>query len=280
VLGSRGAICSRRKFGASLALLVRMHTPGVLCMWAAASVSLHTVGYQIASNSKGPLSSDGGPRIFGHWLATSASTVVLGYLGTRAWFFSGVEPSDRVGGYNEVGALICAGTIAHQGYDAIVTMLTPILQGPTGEFLVHHVVATLVAVLALATQSFHFYLIYFFGVTEVSSILFQSVELFRSLPSLRKGYDTANSVVREAFAYLFLPIRFLYWPVVVYRAIGDSIDETQGLHNAQRPAKSSALVGTFVVVLAFMTLLQTYWGLKIIRSAIKKFSGDMSYKED
>lgn len=60
----------------------------------------------------------------------------------------------------------------------------------------------------------------------------------------------------------------------------DSLSELSGGLNPSRPPKPAWVLAIFMSVNLLLTGLQLFWGSKIVSAAIKKFSGDESYKND
>merc|ERR1719359_1697822 len=90
--------------------------------------------------------------------------------------------------------------------------------------LAHHLGMALVAGAVSTTGTGSYYALFFFGVIEISSIPLTLVDIFhpKRFPQLAKKYailGTANEVCRPLFAVLFLLLRALYFPIVIFRSL-------------------------------------------------------------
>jgi len=134
---------------------------------------------------------------------------------------------------------------------------------------------------ALAFVVGSYYASFFFGAVEISSVPLVFVDLFRAFPELTErssALHTCNEMMRSIFAVSFVILRVLYWPCVTYTMLYDmrvaaSLSDLRGFH---------VQIGYLLFCAVALTLLQQYWGFKVIRAVIKMIIGDRSErpKED
>mmetsp|Transcript_13172 Transcript_13172/g.21512 ORF Transcript_13172/g.21512 Transcript_13172/m.21512 type:complete len:192 (-) Transcript_13172:197-772(-) len=114
-----------------------------------------------------------------------------------------------------------------------------------------------------------YYSIFFFGVSEVSSVFLTFVEFFKEFPRLRNPainpYLTqVNEISRIMFAALFISIRVVYWPYISMQFWGDSLDAL-----SRGRGYSFQLIFTMMANIG-LTLLQFHWGSMIVRQIHRK----------
>ena len=123
----------------------------------------------------------------------------------------------------------------------------------------------------------------FFGQVELSSIPLQVVDLFHPRKSSAwnqymkssKILATINEASRQLFALLFLAVRGVYFPYVVFtRVIPDFWDALTwtALHQEQ----AAKYILPIVIILAFsvfFTLLQMYWAVLVVNQIQKALFG-------
>ena len=173
------------------------HAYGV-CL--AGMFALHAVGVVGAKVLGGDLVGSA-PHLAGHLVATFLGFCALARLGVQGWWLDDTDwnavDADRIGTVIPTASKIAVLMVAFQTYDTIVTASQRVLRGKSNEFLAHHILALLLAVLTLHYSVYHYYGIFFMGVTEISSVPFSVVDFLRVFPSLRKRYDTLNGAMRE-----------------------------------------------------------------------------------
>lgn len=119
---------------------------------------------------------------------------------------------------------------------------------------------------------------FFFGIAEVSSCFLVYVDLFRQCPGLlttRPGgklLSTFNELSRAAFGLTFLPIRCVLWPLIVLSLLRDII----AAHAAADARLYYPAAAYHLTTSVLMTLLQQYWGSKVLRGIMKMIQGDKS----
>lgn len=135
------------------------------------------------------------------------------------------------------------------------------------EFFVHHILVMLLANIGLMYGGpdgpyFALYFgVFFFGISELSSIPLAFVDMFRSNRQLANAYPEANGRIRIAFAVMFFVIRIFYWPYVMFifcTSLFSRLDEVAFF-------AWFSFAGTAIL----LTLLQWFWGILIIRGAVR-----------
>lgn len=173
---------------------------------------------------------------------------------------------DRVYGYQEGACVLSQFNCAFQVYDLISSLMYETLL-KNRDRVGHHVVAMILAFWAYHDSLFLYYSIFFFGVSEISSVFLTFVDFFKDFPTLRNPkinpkLAQLNELSRIMFAALFLSIRVVYWPYVSMQFWGDSIDalvtKTSGY-----PVFQFEIVMTMLANIG-LTLLQFYWGYKVL----------------
>jgi len=175
---------------------------------------------------------------------------------------------DRLYGTNDDTWILTRFMIGFQVYDLLATFLVKDLQ--KAEHLGHHF-ATLCTALGGASMGGPFsqyYVAFFFGFTEISSVPLAFVDLFRQVPSLAEaGLGSAlNEVARTTFVLSFLPIRCIWFPIVMATKFWPDMLAAYTADDIRCPA----LVYYWMFFSSsFLTFLQLFWGYKIIRVVMK-----------
>ena len=162
--------------------------------------------------------------------------------------------------------------LGFQLYDIMATALVPDLR--KFEHLAHHVVTGIFAGLALYSGSLQHYSWFFFGIAEISSCFLVYVDLFRQCPGLltNKLLSGFNELSRACFGLIFVPVRCIMWPFVVYSLLQDIL----AARAASDPRLNHPVAMYHLIASGIMTLLQQYWGQKVVRGIVKMVLGDKS----
>eukprot|EP00469_Lotharella_globosa_P008397 CAMPEP_0167784582 /NCGR_PEP_ID=MMETSP0111_2-20121227/7720_1 /TAXON_ID=91324 /ORGANISM="Lotharella globosa, Strain CCCM811" /LENGTH=235 /DNA_ID=CAMNT_0007675675 /DNA_START=166 /DNA_END=873 /DNA_ORIENTATION=- len=192
-------------------------------------------------------------------------------IGCWLWANRAHDLKDRVYGHLRPANLLCEFNCAFQIYDLIVSLLVPTLRH--FDRIAHHTVAGILAYWSYKYHLLLYYSIFFFGVSEVSSIFLTFVEFFKEFPSLRDQdlnpfLSQVNEHSRTMFAVLFIAIRVVYWPYVSMQFWFDSLGALTngGAHPVEITCVLLANIG--------LTLLQFHWGTIILRQIHKKLCVD------
>ncbi len=139
--------------------------------------------------------------------------------------------------------------LIYQGWNTIACLLHKDLRTP--ESMIHHILAFTLALCGMDSL-LHYWAIYFFGITEVSTVPLQIMILQKKL-----GYN--NTYASYAFAGLFTVVRLIYWPIYYWHCINQAfIVDMRPVH-----------FYVFTSISTLLTVMQFYWGYKIIS---KKFT--------
>ena len=150
---------------------------------------------------------------------------------------------------------------AYQFWNLIFCLLYKEMR--TLQILAHHAFAFILSLCGL--DSFlHYWAIFFFGITEISSIPLTVMSIMNHLYGTKKKKYSVYRFCRVAFAVTFLYVRVLIWPFYylhcIYQAFQYYIDGTLYPIYFYIFASSSTS----------LTILQLIWGSKIIKNIISK----------
>jgi len=199
--------------------------------------------------------------------------VLVATVGTTAWFFPTAAsqqlystPEGRVYGYDATSDFMISLLLGELVmWDIPMTFFPSLFSGAS---LGHHVGMAVTA--AIATRPFMLYYVPFFaGVVEISSIPLQVVDVFHpkhfiewaSHPLLAR----LNSACRVAFAVLFLITRSLYFPIVVFGQLLPDL-----WHVASRYKTETVWAAAAALLATGFTALQLYWSFLILKQLVKK----------
>jgi TLC domain len=128
--------------------------------------------------------------------------------------------------------------------------------------LVHHIAVVFNAVAAcIFYTGFRYYIPFFFGIFEASTIPLVIMNAFKDHPEWIKRYPDTYTRVRLAFAGLFLTIRLVLYIPIKITFLVDSATHLWFTHsNVNRYVYSIAYVGA-----VFLFFLQLMWASKIIQ---------------
>ena len=190
------------------------------------------------------------------------NVIAVGYatfcavVGTTAWYDGsaaavGGSAHERLYGRSEAFEKLGTLTASYEVYNVVAVSI--IAEYRNFAFIGHHSITLVLAV--LANHPFlHYYGIFFFGLSGISSVPLALIELFTVL---RAG--ALLELCRGLFAFSFLAFRTFYWPVVSYGFWQDVLHA----YNSQT-VHSVAAAGFFLFANVFLTGLQLFWTTKII----------------
>merc|ERR1711871_531179 len=157
-------------------------------------------------------------------------------------------------------------------------LLDSCIFGDGAVFVVHHICTGTLAVFALH-PFLHLYSSYFFGVSEVSTVVLCVLACFDDSRGIQakdgsnlfaKLFPTSMKVIGVTFAVLFVVIRIVIWPIVSYYFWVDSL----ALMETPEKTHSFPVVYTFLAFNVGLTILQFAWLAEIIMLAIPVLTGD------
>lgn len=181
------------------------------------------------------------------------------------------NPIGRVYGYSKESETIAAVSFAFQFWDLVATPFIPEFSSPI--MLGHHLLAALVSLLALQYQYYHYYVVFFLALTEVSSIplVLMSVGNYYP-PAPGSNFELVKTISEPLFAVTFAYYRVFLWIKVTRQLWSDGIHcLSKGIAEEYRPGKSFALY-IILGVSAALTVLQLFW-FSLISTACLRAAG-------
>ena len=237
----------------------------IVLSWAIGLLISHMILQQIIGSAK--------PGVVAHQACTLVAFGYAAYNGVLLWLYDDIVMQqhegnfvDRLYGTNERTSEICRFMFGFQLYDLASTALVPELRKL--EIVGHHA-ATLLTAMASNSHGgpfFNYYIPFFFGFTELSSLPLVFVDLFRQLPKLGTQYSAINELSRTLFAVSFLIIRVCYFPYVMLTKWWPDMWQAWSGDDVRCTMTAFGWMGFSSV---FLTLLQLFWGYKIIRVIAK-----------
>ncbi|KAL1515366.1 hypothetical protein AB1Y20_001995 [Prymnesium parvum] len=209
-------------------------------------------------------------------LVSLAAFTSFAYSGLSHWNGTVINYEPSLFGFDEHGWVLCKKMTGFQFFDILVSMSVPSLR--KAEHVGHHVLAAGCAICALTGPVFTKYAVYYFGLVEVSSVPLCFVDVYRTVPQLAKGsklHFVTNEIARTVFALTFIGLRVVHWPYVTWVMLNEmyiawSKDDLRGFHFQ---------FAYLLVVLLALSLLQQYWGYKVLKALWKMIIGDMGNRE-
>jgi hypothetical protein len=134
------------------------------------------------------------------------------------------------------------------------------------EFIMHHVLTLFTAWGALVQGSAHFYVPFYFGVSEVSTAvlcLLANFDDVHGVPGLAAAFPLGKAVLGGVFAVLFIICRVFMWSTVSYYYCRDAWNVLSG-SDPRLQGRKAWFRFTFVS-LALLSLLQIIWLAEIFR---------------
>eukprot|EP00634_Sargassococcus_sp_CCMP2135_P005925 CAMPEP_0198647246 /NCGR_PEP_ID=MMETSP1467-20131203/2567_1 /TAXON_ID=1462469 /ORGANISM="unid. sp., Strain CCMP2135" /LENGTH=293 /DNA_ID=CAMNT_0044382863 /DNA_START=24 /DNA_END=905 /DNA_ORIENTATION=- len=215
------------------------------------------------------------PAMGAHGLVFSSPFFYLAGKGIALWYFDDdVAKMDTLFGAHPGVSLLILTMVGVQLFDVPSTLLIGgSLATPT--FIAHHLTVLWLSVMSLHYRFALYYAAYFIGVIELSTPFLAFVDLFRDFPKFAEAWPATNEVVRVLFALAFFFVRIVNWiPVSVafWR-------EALGLLFRTGPHGVSAPIPDYVILVWLtthlgLTLLQWYWGTKILKAVYAMLTGD------
>ena len=188
------------------------------------------------------------------------------YYGATAWFdgtahATGKTASDRIYGFSQSFMPVTMMTAAYEVYNTLAVILLP--EYRNAAFIGHHATTLYLSLHARTTADvhfLHFYGLFFFGVSNISSVPLTMIE-FANL----WGSAALLEASQTLFALTFVLVRSLYWPLVSGQFWLDLLE----VWNAGAVHSTLAMV-TFLVANVGLTGLQLYWTTLILKAAAEK----------
>lgn len=225
-------------------------------------------------------------HVLGHQAASLLAVSILGIVGALYWYLWMGDMHSQVAGFTSSSerflvsfppsVFIGEVNVAFQVYDFMATALVPKLRSPI--MLAHHVMAGSLAALTCYPRAFgidasslsNYDLMFFFGVTELSTVPLAVHDALKLLPLHLKTYPSLNllnEVCKPLFAFIFLAVRCVHWPFVM-GAFG-----SMHLDMFLSDAPTKPVHAFYIVMSSAMTVLQYFWGFKIVTILISVAMG-------
>lgn len=132
--------------------------------------------------------------------------------------------------------------------------------------------ATIVSYLALQYQYYHYYVVFFLALTEVSSVPLVVISMGKYYPSY---FGTYVPIAQPLFAIFFSYYRVYLWNKVSYSLWSDALvvlkkqkKEAKSTAEEYRPGKSYCLY-VILTIDVILGCLQLFWFLKIVIEVMK-----------
>ena len=177
-----------------------------------------------------------------------------------------ITPHDRLYAYNTGGETILKCNLAFQLWDFIVSLFHAKLRAP--EFLAHHAMAALLSYWGIALPYCHYYAVFYFGLSELSSVPLALVDLCKFFPELARLVPGLDIAAKTLFAVLFIAVRDVAWAFVTVSVWRDSVvSYTAG------DAPFKHVLVAVLVINVFFTALQLVWTKKLIEGIVRTIQG-------
>ena len=220
------------------------------------------------------------PVFLAHQAIALPLMVYCAVVGTKAWFFPAAADvltastfDGRVNGHMEISEFLCAIILgACALWDIPMTFHKSLYSVAS---MGHHVGLAVMAVLCMRPYV-QYYVPFFLGVVEISSIPLQFVDLFhpKHFVELTETYAALahlNTLSRTLFLISFILLRTFYFPYTMIAGVWPDLYAV--LNSGVRGADFSiALVVSFFSVT--FTVLQLYWSYLLLKQVSKAAKGD------
>ena len=129
----------------------------------------------------------------------------------------------------------------------------------------HHIGSVSVLYYGVNNILFNYYALFYVGMTCFSSIFIDIIDIFKNNKELIPQYPTFYIISRLIFAVSFIYLRIFLWNIYNLSYYSDIlyIYRQKEYYHLQ-----NTLIGYFIAITLF-TILQIYWGHKIIIGSIK-----------
>ena len=216
------------------------------------------------------------PGFLAHQLIALPLMLVVAWIGTSAWFDAdrpaGTAES-RIYGREPASELLSALLLGELLlWDIPLTCLPSIYSHAS---MGHHVGLAALALIALSPY-LQYYVPFFAGVIEISSIPLQAVDFFhpKHFADLLPGHPflgLVNTVARGLFILSFISLRTLYFPYVVFAQV---LPDLLGLVPTRPDGGSVAMLYVAMAFALAFTALQLYLSLLLFKQVLKALRGD------
>lgn len=221
------------------------------------------------------------PSLFAFEGVCGAVFIMMTIYSIKAWHFDKhpqkcipQTAAGRVFGYSSQCEKITALTFVFQIWSCAFTPFIPEFFSTV--MMSHHIMASLVSFLSLQYQLYHYYTIFFFALTEVSSVPLVVMSLGKYYPD--SIYGTIVPVAQPLFALSFTFYRVYLWNKISYQLWSDAMVVFKKNKNANGNTASMAqefrpgrTFGLYLILFADVALglLQLFWFAKILTEILK-----------
>mmetsp|Transcript_24493 Transcript_24493/g.28349 ORF Transcript_24493/g.28349 Transcript_24493/m.28349 type:complete len:283 (-) Transcript_24493:82-930(-) len=211
------------------------------------------------------------PSLFAFEGICGSVFIIMAYQSFRSWHVRKTPqkefpqtPEGRVYGYSAESEKLAALSFVFQAWSVVFTPFIP--EFYSSIMMGHHFMAALVSYLALQYQYYHYYVVFFLALTEVSSIPLVMISLGKYFPT---AFSFAVPIAQPLFVIGFAYYRVFLWNKVSFALWKDAIHVlSKGVAEQYRPKKSFCLyiILTIDVILGF---LQLFWFTMIVGEILK-----------
>jgi len=227
------------------------------------------------------------PGFTAHQVVCFPLMIFLTYLGWSTWFVDDAAfdtPEERIFDSHDTGLLMTKVILATQlAWDIPCGFLVPSLADPL--MLAHHVGMATMAVMNLL-GFWQFYAVFFYGVIEISGIVLSFVDVFHPKhASWCKWLATAprlsafNDAMRAVFYLLYMAVRFVYFPAVIFTGIIPDFLAVVSLPTEMRRGVPFGALAFCPFVGILFSGLQLYWGFLLTKQVRKLLTGGAPKKD-
>jgi len=161
------------------------------------------------------------------------------------------------------------------GYQLWALPIGLFVVGETKSVIVHHVAVICVAsVSAFVRCGFRYYIPYFYGLIEISSVPLSIMNQFKQNEGWIRAYPEMYQTVRVVFAVTFLLVRVVLWTPFYWSFWAHA---TLLLYSSEN-ISTTVILTVFNLSSLVLTFLQYFWASKIISAMVKR--GDQSKKKE
>jgi len=169
---------------------------------------------------------------------------------------------DRLYKFNMAGQDIAKVQLAFQFFNFLVTLFeSELANRPV--MLVHHAVTASLAWFGTYHATYlHYYSLFYYGLSEISSIPLVFVELFRYFPGFAEKNRIADIGCKAIFFFCFIYFRLVLWSIVNFSFWKDTLSTL-----ADQKSHCPAVAVYFLAANLILSGLQFYWGWILIKEA-------------
>eukprot|EP00551_Chaetoceros_affinis_P000843 CAMPEP_0203637272 /NCGR_PEP_ID=MMETSP0088-20131115/3632_1 /ASSEMBLY_ACC=CAM_ASM_001087 /TAXON_ID=426623 /ORGANISM="Chaetoceros affinis, Strain CCMP159" /LENGTH=273 /DNA_ID=CAMNT_0050491653 /DNA_START=202 /DNA_END=1023 /DNA_ORIENTATION=- len=239
-----------------------------------------TPAEQFCPEDKGPYTKEQPcrrPTLFAFEGVCSSIFFLLSTLSIQSWYVH-KEPSTklppnpigRVYGYLPRSEQIAAISFTFQLWSVVTTPFIP--EFYSSIMMGHHILATITSYLALQYQTYHYYIMVFLALSEVSSLPLVIMGMAKYYPS---HFGFMKAVAEPLFVVLFVYYRVIVWNRVSWLLWKDSLavlkvkdgksndGKKVNIASEYRPGKAFVLY-VILTIDVILGLLQLFWFTKIM----------------